>query len=224
MNLTITKEQISHGLQSVQNVVSTRTTLPILSNVLLRADGNRLEMTATDLDVTITVRWKPRSRNPALRPCPSKSFSGIVRELANPEIELETDDKNVTSLRSGSSFFKIRGWARKNFLLLPSSRKTRRSFCRRRRSAECLEDLVCDFDRTNPLRPQRHLHDVEGAQVDHGGDGWPPTSLVDEEVDVSRKRARAIHRARQGRQRVEPAFAGQRRIDIRYTDNQAAFA
>ena len=43
MNLTIAKEHILNGLQSVQNVVSTRTTLPILSNVLLRADGKRLE-------------------------------------------------------------------------------------------------------------------------------------------------------------------------------------
>ena len=53
MKLTITKEQIINGLQAVQNVVSTRTTLPILSNVLLRAEGDRLELIATDLDVTI---------------------------------------------------------------------------------------------------------------------------------------------------------------------------
>ena len=53
MNLTISKEQIINGLQAVQNVVSTRTTLPILSNVLLRAENDRLEFTATDLDVTI---------------------------------------------------------------------------------------------------------------------------------------------------------------------------
>ena len=54
MNLSIAKEQIINGLQAVQNVVSTRTTLPILSNVLIRAEDNRLEFTATDLDVTIS--------------------------------------------------------------------------------------------------------------------------------------------------------------------------
>ncbi len=43
MNLTISKEQIINGLQAVQNVVTTRTTLPILSNVLLKAEGERLE-------------------------------------------------------------------------------------------------------------------------------------------------------------------------------------
>ena len=49
MKLTISKEQMIQGLQSVQNIVSTRTTLPVLSNVLLRAEGNRLDLTATDL-------------------------------------------------------------------------------------------------------------------------------------------------------------------------------
>jgi DNA polymerase-3 subunit beta len=53
MNLSITKDQLINGLQAVQNVVSTRTTLPILSNVLMRAEGERIEFTATDLDVTI---------------------------------------------------------------------------------------------------------------------------------------------------------------------------
>ena len=54
MNLTIAKDQILHGLQAVQNVVSTRTTLPILSNVLMRAEEGRVEFTATDLDVTVS--------------------------------------------------------------------------------------------------------------------------------------------------------------------------
>ena len=77
MNLTIAKDQLLNGLQAVQNVVSTRTTLPILSNVLMRAEGDRLEFTATDLDVTIvcgveakvakagasTVAWNRNARS-----------------------------------------------------------------------------------------------------------------------------------------------------------------
>ena len=42
MNLTIAKEQILNGLQAVQNVVSARTTLPILSNVLMRVEGEKI--------------------------------------------------------------------------------------------------------------------------------------------------------------------------------------
>ena len=54
MKLTISQEEFISGLMSVQNVVSSRTTLPILSNVLLSAAENRLTLTATDLDVTIS--------------------------------------------------------------------------------------------------------------------------------------------------------------------------
>ena len=70
MNLTIAKDQILNGLQAVQNVVSTRTTLPILSNVLMRAEGNRLEFTATDLDVTIACGVEAQVRKGALQPYP----------------------------------------------------------------------------------------------------------------------------------------------------------
>src|SRR6058998_4448201 len=115
MNLTIAKDQLLAGLQSVQNIVSTRTTLPILSNVLLKAEGNQLELTATDLDVTITCAVEATVKKPGATTMPVKKLFGIVRELTNPEIELETDEKNVTSLRSGSSFFKIRGLGAEEF-------------------------------------------------------------------------------------------------------------
>src|SRR3977135_1437093 len=109
MNLTISKAQLINGLQAVQNVVSTRTTLPILSNVLLRAEGNRLELTATDLDVTIACAVEASVKKPGSSTGPVKKLFGIVRELSNPEIEIEVDDKHSCSIRSGASYYKING-------------------------------------------------------------------------------------------------------------------
>src|SRR6185369_6237060 len=109
MNLTITKEQILNGLQAVQNVVSNRTTLPILSNVLLRAEGERLEFTATDLDVTVSCSVEAKVKKGGASTVPVKKLFGIVRELGASEIELEVDEKNVCTLRSGPAFSKIRG-------------------------------------------------------------------------------------------------------------------
>ena len=120
MNLTIAKEQLISGLQSVQNIVSTRTTLPILSNVLLRADGDRLQLTATDLDVTITCTVEAAVKKAGATTVPVKKLFGIARELGSPEIEMEFDDKNVCSLRAGSSFYKIRGLAAEEFPPLPT--------------------------------------------------------------------------------------------------------
>jgi DNA polymerase-3 subunit beta len=115
MNLTITKEQLLNGLQAVQNVVSSRTTLPILSNVLVRAEGNRLEFTATDLDVTVTCGVEATVAKPGSTTIPVKKLFSIARELSVGDIEMEVDEKNVTSVRSGSSFYKIHGLAAEEF-------------------------------------------------------------------------------------------------------------
>src|SRR5437867_12963209 len=104
MNLSIAKDQLLGGLQSVQNIVSTRTTLPILSNVLLRAEGSRLDFTATDLDVTISSSVEAAIKKPGAITLPVKRLFGIARELVSPEAELEVDDKNVAAWRSASSF------------------------------------------------------------------------------------------------------------------------
>jgi len=70
MNITITKDQIIAGLQAVQNVVSTRTTLPILSNVLIRAEGSHVEFTATDLDVTVACKVEAKVVKPGATTLP----------------------------------------------------------------------------------------------------------------------------------------------------------
>src|SRR5664279_6416196 len=98
MKLTITKEQIMAGLQAAQNVVSTRTTLPILSNVLIRAEDGHVEFTATDLDVTVACKVEAKVIKPGATTLPVKKLFGIVRELTG-EIEFETDDKNLSSIR-----------------------------------------------------------------------------------------------------------------------------
>lgn len=109
MNLSVAKEQLIHGLQSVQNIVSSRTTLPILSNVLLRAGDSKLEFTATDLDVTITCAVEANVKEKGSTTVPVKRFFGIVRELSNQEIDLTVDEKHACSIRSGASFYKING-------------------------------------------------------------------------------------------------------------------
>src|SRR6058998_864753 len=109
MKLTISKEQLINGLQAVQNIVSTRTTLPILSNVLLRADTGKLELTATDLDVTISCGVQADVKRPGATTVPVKRLFGIVRELAAQEVEMDVDEKNACSLRAGPSFYKING-------------------------------------------------------------------------------------------------------------------
>jgi DNA polymerase-3 subunit beta len=119
MKFSVSKEKLLEGLQTVQNVVSTRTTLPILSNVLLQAGDGQLRLTTTDLDVGVCGAVEAQIDKPGATTLPARRLSTIVRELPASEIHVEVDSKNVAAIRCGQSFFKILGLPEEEFPPLP---------------------------------------------------------------------------------------------------------
>jgi DNA polymerase-3 subunit beta len=210
MNLTISKEQIINGLQAVQNVVSTRTTLPILSNVLLRAEGDRLEFTATDLDVTVACGVEAKVKKPGATTVPVKRLFGIVRELSNMEIDLEVDEKNACSVRSGSSFYKINGLSADEFPPLPKFKEDKKVVL----PQETLKGMMKKTSFAISTDESRYvLNGIFISLKDHkmtmvATDGRR-LALVDEEMDVPEK-----SRLLQDKGEVE----------IHYAENQASFS
>ncbi len=119
MKFSVSKEKLLAGLQTVQNVVSTRTTLPILSNVLLRAADGKVHLTTTDLDVGVSGGIDAQVDKPGATTLPARRLANIVRELPAAEVQIEIDSKNVASIRCGQSFFKILGLPEEEFPPLP---------------------------------------------------------------------------------------------------------
>jgi len=119
MKLSVSKEKLLEGLQTVQNVVSTRTTLPILSNVLLEAADGQLRLTTTDLDVGMRGGIEAAIEKPGAATLPARRLYTIVRELPSAEILIEVDSKSVASIRCGPSYFKIHGLPQEEFPPLP---------------------------------------------------------------------------------------------------------
>src|SRR2546425_3063812 len=119
MKFNVTKEKLLEGLQQVQNVVSTRTTLPILSNVLMQASGNEVRLTTTDLDVGVRGSFEANVDKTGATTLPARRLFTIIRELPSSEISVEVDGKNAASIRSGQSFFKILGLPEEEFPPLP---------------------------------------------------------------------------------------------------------
>src|SRR5215210_6039157 len=91
MKFSVSKDKLIEGLQTVQNVVSTRTTLPILSNVLLQADGSQLRLTTTDLDVGVRGSVEAQIDKPGSTTLPARRLFTIVRELPASEIQVDID-------------------------------------------------------------------------------------------------------------------------------------
>jgi len=119
MKFSVAKEKLLEGLQQVQNVVSTRTTLPILSNVLLQAHGEEIHLTTTDLDVGVRGSCEADVEKEGATTLPARRLFNIVRELPSSEIQIDVNGKNAASIRSGQSFFKILGLPEEEFPPLP---------------------------------------------------------------------------------------------------------
>ncbi len=120
MKFTITKQSFIDALSQVQHVVTNRTTLPILSNVLIEAVGNQLRLTTTDLDVGVMGSVEANVEKEGATTLPVKRLASIVRELPAETIEVSVDAKNHASIKCGPSFFKIIGLGDDEFPPLPT--------------------------------------------------------------------------------------------------------
>src|ERR1039457_2411477 len=225
MNLTISKEQIINGLQAVQNVVSTRTTLPILSNVLLRAEGDRLEFTATDLDVTVACSVEAKVKQPGASTVPVKKLFGIVRELTNMDIDLEVDEKNVCAIRSGSSFYKINGLSADEFPPLPKFKEDKKVVL----PQETLKGMMKKTSFAISTDESRYvLNGIFISLKDHkmtmvATDGRR-LALVDEEVDIAEKSSGEFIVPAKAVNELNRLLQEKGDVEIKFGENQASFA
>ncbi len=125
MKFSVAKDKLLEGLQTVQNVVSTRTTLPILSNVLIRAENGALHFTTNDLDVGMSCSVEAKIEKPGGTTIPARRLAGIVKELPASEVSVEVDGKNVASITCGPSFFKMLCLPEDEFPALPKLEKAK---------------------------------------------------------------------------------------------------
>lgn len=120
MKFKINKDHFSNGLQQVLNVVATRSTMPILSNVLIEAVEGHISLTTTNLDLGIRCRIKADVSDTGAITLPVRKLATIVRELPVDEVFVETSDKNQAKITSGGSLFKIMGISSEEFPPLPT--------------------------------------------------------------------------------------------------------
>lgn len=224
MNLTITKEQIINGLQAVQNVVSTRTTLPILSNVLMRAHDDRLELIATDLDVTISCSVEAKVKTPGATTVPVRRLFGIVRELTNAEVEMEADDKNVCTVRCASSFFKINGLSADEFPPIPEFKEDKKVTLKQETVRGMLKKtaFAASSDESRYVLNGIYINLKDHKMIMVATDGRR-LALVDEDVDVSEKSQGEFITPSKAVNELNRLLQEKGEVDIRYSDNQASF-
>jgi len=120
MKFNTTKDVLIKGLQEVQAAISTKSSLPILSNILMEATDDQLILTTTDLDIGITSKIPTKPQITGAITIPAKKFSDIIKELPDNEpISISVKKNNLVNIECANSSFKIMGLPKEEFPQLP---------------------------------------------------------------------------------------------------------
>ena len=119
MEFTVSKADLVRELSLSQGVVEKKTTIPILSNVLVEALEDRIQLTATDLELGIRCSCPAKVRTKGAGTIPAKRLLDYVRLLPDSDLNVKLQDNHWASLVCGRSRTRIAGMSRESYPELP---------------------------------------------------------------------------------------------------------
>jgi DNA polymerase-3 subunit beta len=119
MEFTVSKSELVRELSLSQGVVEKKTTIPILSNVLLEASGDRITLTATELELGIRCSCPARVKKEGSGTVPAKKLLDYVRLLPEGDVNMKFLENHWANITAGRSRTRIAGMSRESFPELP---------------------------------------------------------------------------------------------------------
>lgn len=129
MKFTIQKDELVRGMQLIQPIIVSHTTVPILYNVLLTAEKDKITLFATDLTVSIKCPLPANVTKTGSSSFSARMLFNIARELPQDTVEFHVEDKNRAVIHCGPSAFKLLGLAAEEFPALPPLKTTHSFNC-----------------------------------------------------------------------------------------------
>jgi DNA polymerase III subunit beta len=120
MEIQVIKQPFLKELQLLQGIIERKNTMPILANLMLTADKNGIELTASDLEVALRIRAEAEVKKPGKATIPAKKLFEIVRTLPDlAALTIRKLDNNWVDIRCGSAHFKLVGLPVEEYPSLP---------------------------------------------------------------------------------------------------------
>jgi DNA polymerase-3 subunit beta len=119
MKFTITREQLQEGLTAVAAAVPSKTTLPVLANILLEATKDGLRLSGTDLDIAVGTTVPAAVDQEGAITLPARKLVELVRELPSAGIRITTQGEQRVTIECGRSKFKLLGLPKEEFPSFP---------------------------------------------------------------------------------------------------------
>lgn len=119
MELTVKKIDLLDGLSKTQSIAERKTTLAVLSNVLLKAENEVLSVSATDLELGFEGVFPAQIKKEGAVTVPAKKVYEIVKELPDERIFIQSRDNNLVHIQAGEAKFNLYGLSVEDFPGLP---------------------------------------------------------------------------------------------------------
>src|SRR6478672_4185519 len=122
LKITVSREELAQKLAVVGRGVSTRTAVQILGGILLRADGGKVELAATDMELSLRTALDARVDGEGAVVVPGRLLVDLSRLLPAADVELEyREEENVLQVRCGPAEYRLNTYSAEDFPRLPDT-------------------------------------------------------------------------------------------------------
>ncbi|HEX3025981.1 MAG TPA: DNA polymerase III subunit beta [Clostridia bacterium] len=120
MKISCSRQQLNEAVLNIQRAVSSKSSVPALEGILLKASQDELSLCGYDLELGMTTKMEARVEESGSVVLSARLFGDIVRRLPADSVNLSVDAKNITSIKSGPAEFSIVGIPADEYPELPS--------------------------------------------------------------------------------------------------------
>lgn len=173
MKLSVTQENLSRALSTVSRIASGKTSLPILGNILLRTDENRLELAATNLEIAIVEHIGGSVKQDGTVTVPARLMNDFINSLPAGNVMLKLEGTTL-HIESGGYNSKIHGMSADEFPALPQITPAQTFELDAKALKRAIQQVVvvASHDDTRPVLTGVYWHTFEGSLYIAGTDGY----------------------------------------------------
>ena len=184
MQIRAKREEFLEALYWTQSTVERRNTMPILANVLVETHGNRIRLTATDLEVGVRASLNGEILTSGSVTVDARKLYEIVRELSEEFVDLKRLDNDRVEIQSGKSVFKMVGLDAREFPAFVSSEESERKSCQALALKEMIDKTIFSVstDETRSNINGALIHELEDQKVRMVTTDGHRLSLVQREI------------------------------------------
>ncbi len=221
MKLQVTQENLNRALGSVSRVASSRGTLPILANVLLKTVGNRLSIAATNLDIAITHFTGAKVSKEGAITVPARLMQDFISSLPSGVIDIDLDD-NKLHISTDQYRSTINGVAADEYPIMPAITNGQKWTIGCSELKKALQQVIfaASTDEARPILTGVYIHSFEGKLFMVSTDSY---RLAQKELKTTTDKVSLLIPASSLNDLLRVMGDGEEEVEITYDDQQVMF-